>query len=314
MSLGPVVTVGEALASLEPVSGRLEVASQLSLGALGAEYNYAIDLTRLGIETQFFGAVGADPLGRHVVRAARAEGVDVSGVVVDPARPTGILFKDAPGMDGERPIHYVRAGSAASAFGATDALMAAAAGAAGVHVSGISLCLSPALREAALALLRRGAAARWRSFDLNVRLRLAPSEEWAAALDAALPYVSAIFATDGELDLAGLDAGEVMDRARDAGVACVVRAGREETLILTEDGSEERVEPTYSISPIDPVGTGDAFAAAVTAFRLRGAPWPEAVHAGHIAGAMVASVRGDFEGAPHLEELQAWVEGRHVNR
>lgn len=314
MSPGPVVTVGEALASLEPAEGRLDVAAQLTLGTLGAEYNYAIDLSRLGVATQFFGAVGADPLGRRIIRAARAEGVDATGVVVDPTRPTGLLFKDAPGMDGERAIYYVREGSAASAFTPTEELIAAADAAHGVHVSGISFCLGPALRESALALLKAGAAARWRSFDVNVRLRLAPPPQWAAALAEALPFVTTIFATAGELDSAGLELDDVVSRARSEGVACIVRRGREETLIVTEHGSEERVVPTYSTNPIDPVGTGDAFAAAVTAYRLQDASWSEAVRAGHLAGAMVASTRGDFEGAPYLDELRGWVDGQHVNR
>jgi 2-dehydro-3-deoxygluconokinase len=314
LSPGPVVTVGEALASLEPAEGRLDVAAQLALGTLGAEYNYAIDLSRLGVATQFFGAVGADPLGRRVIRTARAEGVDVTGVVVDPARPTGLLLKDTPGMDGERAIYYIRGGSAASAFAPTEALTAAADVALGVHVSGISFCLGPALRESALALLKAGAGARWRSFDVNVRLRLAPPEQWAAALAQALPFVTTIFATAGELGSAGLDLDDVVSRARSQGVSCVIRCGREKTLIVAEDGSKERVVPTYSTNAIDPVGTGDAFAAAVTSYRLADAPWSEAVRAGHLAGAMVASVRGDFEGAPYLEELRSWVDGHHVNR
>lgn len=314
MSVDVVVTVGEPLASLEPASGRLDLATQLQLGTLGAEYNYAIDLARLGVETKFFGAVGADPLGRRVVRAARAEGVDVSGVEIDPTRPTGLLFKDAPGMDGERAIHYMRSGSAASAFAPTDSLVAAASAADGLHVSGISLCLTAELRESALALLRHGTAARWRSFDINVRRRLAPPEEWAAALTTVLPLVNVVFATVGELALADLTLDEVVAGARAEGAACVVRCGRDETLVVAEDGSEEHVVPIYSTNPLDPVGTGDAFAAAVTAYRLQGAPWSEAVHAGHVAGAMVATVRGDFEGAPYAEELKAWMEGRHVNR
>lgn len=314
MPPGPVVTVGEALASLESAEGRLDTAARLALGTLGAEYNYAIDLCRLGVTTRFFSAVGADPLGRRIVRTARAEGVDVTGVVVDPARPTGLLFKDAPGMDGERAIYYVRSGSAASAFTPTEELIAAAGAARGVHVSGISFCLGPALRSSALALLTAGASARWRSFDVNVRLRLAPPQQWAATLAEALPFVTTIFATAGELASAGLDLDDVVSRARSQGVACIIRCGREETLIVAEDGSRERVVPTYSASAIDPVGTGDAFAAAVTACRLQDAPWSEAVRAGHLAGAMVASSRGDFEGAPYLDELRAWLDGQHVNR
>lgn len=314
MSENTVVTVGEALVSLEPLAGRLDAASEAAIGELGAEYNYAIDLARLGLGARFFGAVGADPLGRRIVRTARAEGVDAAGVVIDASRPTGLLFKDARGLDGERPIYYVRSGSAASAYAPTEALRAAAAAADGVHVSGISMCVSQTLRESAIALLTHGASARWRSFDVNVRLRMAPPREWSDALAAVLPLVNVIFATADELQHIGLAAEDLVSRAQGAGVTCVIRCGREQTLIVTEDGDEHHVDPIYTNNAIDPVGTGDAFAAAVTAYRLQGAPWAESVTAGHAAGAMVASVRGDFEGAPYADELAAWVEGRYVNR
>jgi 2-dehydro-3-deoxygluconokinase len=314
VSVGPVVTVGEALASLEPVSGRLETASEFVIGALGAEFNYAIDLARLGIPARFFGALGADPLGRRILRAARAEGVDVSGVTFDDTRPTGMLLKDAPGVDGERPIHYLRKGSAASAFAPSRALRAAAESAVGVHVSGISFNVGKALRTSALELLRAGSSAPWRSFDVNVRLLLAPTGEWRAVIDEVLPLVNVLFATSDELGAIGLEVGATVALARSSATSCVIRCGRAKTLVVDEEGVEEHVVPFYAESVVDPVGTGDAFAAAVTAYRLTGAPWTEAVRAGHLAGAMVASIRGDYEGAPDAQELAGFMRGDHVNR
>ena len=313
-SPGPVVTVGEALVALSAASGRLEDAAALDVHAVGAELNYAVDLSRLGIRSRWFGAVGDDPMGRLVVRRMRAEGVDARGVTVDRERPTAILFKDLAGMDGERPVHYMRRGSAGAAFAPTPTLRAAAEEAAGVHVTGISFVLGEGLGSAAEALLDAGAGARWRSFDLNVRLRLAAPEVWRRVLDQALGRVNVLFATISELASVGLDPGDVLSRCRDLEVTAVLRHDHSRTEVTEPDGTQTPVVSANEVAAVDPVGSGDAFAAAVTAFRLEGADWAAAVRAGQAAGAMVVRTWGDYEGAPYRAELVDYIQGREIRR
>src|SRR2546430_8501835 len=78
----------------------------------GAESNVACHLAGLGVRAGWVSAVGDDALGRAVVSAVAAAGVDVSGVVVDPARPTGLYLKEIGPSD--TPVPYYRSGSAAS--------------------------------------------------------------------------------------------------------------------------------------------------------------------------------------------------------
>jgi 2-dehydro-3-deoxygluconokinase len=312
---GAIVTLGEALVSLEsPQGGPLEDAHAWEVHVVGAELNYAVDLQRLGVPTAFFGAVGADPLGRRILRAARAEGVDVSGVVVDRQRPTGLLLKGPPGPTGERPVYYLRRGSAGSAFAGGQDLVDKVAVARGIHVTGVSLVVSPSLREACWKALEAGQHLPWRSFDLNVRLRLAPPAQWATLLWQVLPLVTTLFATEEELEAVGLSAAQVAEEAGRRGVTCVFRRSGLPTRVHVPQQPLEEVQAVRASRPVDPIGAGDAFAAAVTAWRLKGRPWHEAVRAGHWAGARVACVRGDYEGAPYLEDLEALVAGDAIDR
>ncbi|MCY0869903.1 MAG: carbohydrate kinase family protein, partial [Firmicutes bacterium] len=159
------------------------------------------------------------------------------------------------------------------------------------------------LGDAARWLLTRDAP--WRSFDINVRLKLAPPERWAACLAEAMPLASTVFATEHELAAIGCPVANIRGVARDCGTTLVVRGDRTPTRIYRPDDVVEEVHPIYLDSPVDPVGAGDAFAAAVTACRLRGDGWRDAVRAGHWAGAMVARARGDYEAAPYRAELEA---------
>src|SRR2546430_17635085 len=81
----------------------------------GAESNVACNLAGLGVPAAWVSAVGDDALGRAVVAAVASAGVDVSGVLVDPVRPTGLYFKET-GPGGSAPPDY-RAGSAGRRLG-----------------------------------------------------------------------------------------------------------------------------------------------------------------------------------------------------
>ena len=60
----------------------------------------ACQLAGLGLRAAWVSAVGDDPFGRAVTGFVAEHGVDVSGVVVDPDRPTGVYFKELPRQPG----------------------------------------------------------------------------------------------------------------------------------------------------------------------------------------------------------------------
>jgi sugar/nucleoside kinase (ribokinase family) len=92
-----ILVVGELNADLilrgdvAPAFGQAEKlidAATLTLGSSSAIF--ACGAARLGLRVAFVGKAGDDEFGRFVVRELAARGVDTSGVVIDPAIPTGL--------------------------------------------------------------------------------------------------------------------------------------------------------------------------------------------------------------------------------
>jgi 2-dehydro-3-deoxygluconokinase len=93
-----VLTVGETMALLDPVEdGALGAGTRFELRVAGAESNFAIALARLGVPVTWVSRLGADPLGDLVAETLVAEGLDLRYVRRDPARPTGVYFKQRAG-------------------------------------------------------------------------------------------------------------------------------------------------------------------------------------------------------------------------
>ena len=57
---------------------------------LGGAANVALNVASLGAGVDIAGLVGSDPAGREITRMLRIRGIGVSGLVVDPGRPTTV--------------------------------------------------------------------------------------------------------------------------------------------------------------------------------------------------------------------------------
>jgi 2-dehydro-3-deoxygluconokinase len=90
-----VLAIGETMALVTPETAEpLETASAFRLEIGGAESNVASHLARAGVAAAWASAGGADALGRRMLATLEKRGVDTSLVLVDPAAPTGVYFKD----------------------------------------------------------------------------------------------------------------------------------------------------------------------------------------------------------------------------
>ncbi len=148
-----VLTFGETMALMRADQpGPLSHASSLGLGIGGSESNMAIGLQRLGVQAVWCSRVGDDALGQLVIREIRAEGVEVRAAV-DPSAPTGLMIKERRTPAIQR-VSYYRRDSAGSRISPADVDEALIAGAALLHVSGIT----PALSTQAEATLRYAVA------------------------------------------------------------------------------------------------------------------------------------------------------------
>jgi 2-dehydro-3-deoxygluconokinase len=300
-----LVTLGETLARLDsPVPGPLRHARSLDLGIAGAESNVAIGLRRLGGTAAWVGRVGDDEFGRLVHMTLAGQGVDVSRAVVDPAAPTALLVKERRTNRLTR-VYYYRTGSAGSRLGPSDVPEDLIRSAGVLHVTGITVALSDSARAAVHAAVDTArAAAVPVSLDLNYRRALWTAGEAAEALRSLIDKADILFATEPEAGLVanGQGAGAL--------AAALAALGPREVLVkrgplgVTACCDDQLTElPAHPVSMVDPVGAGDAFAAAYLAERLRGRPVAERLDAATTAGAYAVTVAGDWEGLPSREEL-----------
>ncbi|MFI8825971.1 sugar kinase [Streptomyces sp. NPDC053431] len=308
-----VVCLGESMVTFLPTRpGRLADVPSFDRAIGGAESNVACALAAAGYRAKWVGRVGCDGFGDHLTEAIGAYGVDVSAVVRDPARPTGVYFRTATDRATEaHEVAYYRAGSAASAMSPETVPHGTFAGARVLHVSGVTAALS----DSCLALMRALTARHGRprrpllSFDVNFRPRL-----WADAAAGGRTLLE--LARGADLVFVGADEAEA---AWGTGDPYAIRAALPEPGLLVvkggakgatvferratgADGPVPRDAVTHVPAPrvdvVSPVGAGDAFAAGFLVGTLRGLGVRARVRHGHLMAAAALTVPGDLAVPP----------------
>ncbi len=311
----PVVTLGETMGLFRAASiGSLAHVSDFTLGIGGAESNVAIALTRLGTPARWLGRVGADPIGRRVVRELRAEGVDVRAIV-DPGAPTGIMVKEQRTSDATR-VQYYRAASAGSRLCIDDLAAADIPNTALLHVTGITPALSSSAHEAVLEAISIASAAGIPvSFDINHRPSLwrdDPAPVYRELASAA----QIVFAGDDEARLLFPDSATPLELAHhiaDLGPSQVVIKLGEAGCVAVIDGTEYQRD-ALAIRAVDTVGAGDAFVAGYLAELLAGLSVDDRITTAVTLGAFACLNSGDWEGLPTRDELGLLTRSEPVQR
>ncbi|QUF03607.1 sugar kinase [Actinosynnema pretiosum subsp. pretiosum] len=301
-----VVTIGETMALVTlPSSGRVTAAAPVVLGVGGAESNVAIGLARLGVPATWVSRVGDDALGALVVRELRGEGVTVLAPR-DPDAPTGMMLKEHRNGRPTR-VRYYRGGSAASLLGPADVDRATVAGAAVLHLTGITPALGDGPRAAvrhAVDLARSEGVTV--TFDVNHRKTLWSDEEARPVLAELVSKADVVFAGAEEAELVlgtpGAAEEELVAGLAGLGAGTAVLKIGERGALAHRDGVRTHV-PTTPAAVVDPVGAGDAFVAGFLAELVAGRPLETCLRTGNACGGLVVGVPGDWEGLPTRAEL-----------
>lgn len=299
-----VVGFGEALVLLQPEAGaKLADAATLDVHAAGAELNGCAAVASLGGTATLVTRLGDDPLAEHITRAADRLGVTLDAER-DPARPTGVYFKDVR-PDGARRAYYYRSSSAASVMGPADADRGLSLEPRAVVVSGLTAALGagPAemVRRVASTAASRGAAL---VVDVNLRPQLGRHDEVNDVLTELLPLTDLIIVgTDESARLLGTDDPQkVAAAALAAGCREIVVKDGADGCWWVDDAGTAHHEPSAATTVVDPVGAGDAFTGGYVAGRLAGAgPQAAARLASQLAARIIATT-GDTTGLPAPDE------------
>jgi 2-dehydro-3-deoxygluconokinase len=303
------------MAMLTPVKAvPLHQATELHCSIGGAESNVAMGLAAMGLDSHWVGRVGRDGFGTRILNELSGHGVGVSGVEVDPGRPTGLYVK-VPAQesvpDGGSSVLYYRQGSAASAMGpgtlANPAVARLLEEAALIHLSGITAALSAECLELTEAILTAPRQGRIISFDVNWRAALWAGQDRSALRRLAnLADIVLVGKDEAEHAFGTTDETELRRLMPDPAVV-VIKNEAISAIALERDGSRTEV-PALSVDVLEPVGAGDSFAAGYLSGIVFGLEQKASLRRGHVAAACTLTVRGDRGPLPDTALLSAILE------
>ncbi|MER5185705.1 sugar kinase [Streptomyces sp. NPDC002896] len=314
-----VVCIGETMSVLSPPDARpLAEQATLRVAIGGAESNVACGLAGLGHRAAWLSRLGDDPFARRILAELTARGVDVSGVETDPARPTGVYFKD-PGPDRTQ-THYYRSGSAATLMGPDLARLPALHRARIVHLSGIAAALSDSCAQLLEAILVRrttgqGVEGDGRpgdapaiSFDVNHR----PALWRESTTDAARSLLALARAAD--IVFVGRDEAEALwGTAHPDDIAALLQPAPTVVVKDAEHGATSYSGGTRTFVPalptkvVEPVGAGDAFAAGYLTGVLENRDERSRLRLGHLAACAALRTRDDVPAMPPRSETDRYL-------
>ncbi|HUO64954.1 MAG TPA: sugar kinase [Terriglobales bacterium] len=309
-----LIGLGEVMLRLAaPPPQRLDQAVSLDVQIGGSEANVMAAVSRLGLRTAFISALPSDHAwGDRTIRELSGHGVDCAGVLRRPGSRMGLYFLEygAP----PRPVRvlYDRRDSAMSQLVPAEVDWGLVRGARMVHLSGITAALGENLR----AVVRRAcgearAAGVPVSFDVNYRSRLWSAKEAREFLVEVLPAVRYLFvgSDDAEtvFDLAGSPQQVLQGLARLAPGATIALTLGEAGSAVLDAGTVRRPSRLYTVTTVDRVGAGDAFAAGFLWRVLQGRAVQAALDAATALAALKCTIWGDIAlvRPPELEELMA---------
>jgi ribokinase len=277
-----------------PRPGETVIGTRHFFGPGGKGANQAVAVARLGGNVGLVAMVGADEGGGSMLEGLADEGVDVSGVGIDPEAATGIavITIDAnaentivvsPGANHRlTPEHIDRNATAISN--------------ARVVLAQLEVPLETI--EAA-ARISRGV------FCLNPAPARPLPAELLERVDVLVPNRSELSALSGSGAVVGND--EVADVARGLRPQrpTVVTLGSDGAVLV--EGAQTRRFQAFPVEAIDPTGAGDAFCGALAFSLSRGDALEEAVAFSSAAGAVSVTQAGAQSGMPSLGQVEALV-------
>lgn len=254
-----VVALGEAMVEFNQTRAGEPTYLQ---GFGGDTSNAVIAAARAGARTAYLSRVGDDWSGQRLMGLWRGEGVDTQAVEVTPDGPTGLYFV-THGPNGHE-FGYQRRGSAAARMtpawfsGMPQAVVARSRI---LHVSGISMAISPGACDTALTAMRAARAGGTQvSFDTNLRLKLWPLQaardaiaQAAALCDWFLPSM------DDAVHLSGHTAPvDVIRWAHALGAPTVVLKLGGDGCLVSHGGQQQHIAG-HPVPLVDATGAGDCF-------------------------------------------------------
>lgn len=283
-----------------PREGDDNPATTVHWGGGGSGLNMAVAVGRLGATPYVIGRVGNDLAGSFVLQTARAHGVQVSAVQVDPVAATG-LCGIVVTPNGQRSFMSFRGANIyCDASTVTSSLIRSSR----ILLVGAHALLDDPQRSAALHAME-----------------LAIEQGCAIALDLCLPAVRMArrlivrllpqlwLLTMNEDELRALLPGQNIPQAIDSLIGSGVRhvaikRGAQGCSVASVDGGRLDVLPP-AVTAVDTTACGDAFSAAYAWALAHGLDLSQSATIANLMGALTATRHGAVEAIPKSDDIRS---------
>ncbi|WP_318615243.1 sugar kinase [Sporosarcina sp. YIM B06819] len=334
-----VITFGEIMLRLSTGTGMLlRQANQLSVHYGGAEANVAVSLSHFGYQSYFVSKIPENSLGRAVEQHLKSHGVRTDFLLKGGERLGSYYVEEGAGERSSQ-VTYDRKYSSFSQLEADEIdIEGILQEVSLIHITGITLALSPALQELVLQIFKKakemGVLV---SFDFNYRSKLWSQQEAAEAIKLLMPYVDICFC--GELDavhLLGIEPVEESLSQEERLTFYYLEILKSypniqymgSTFRTVQSASSNKLQgnlftsgklyqsKVHHLEPIvERIGGGDSYAAGILWGILEGFPAQQIISFATAASALKHTIQGDCSSFTNEEVMQfAKNESGMINR
>ncbi|KUI97228.1 ribokinase [Vibrio sp. MEBiC08052] len=276
---------------------------QVIPGGKGA--NQAVAAARLGADISFIASVGDDPFGVNIRESFKLDGMDISGVKIQPDCPTGIAMIQVTDC-GENAICI---SSEANARLTAESLESdlARIGQADYFLTQLETPLEGVIRGAQAA----------KAASTQVILNPAPARSLP---DELLSCVDMI--TPNETEAEVLTGVAVTDEQSAARAAAVLHEKGITTVLITlgakgvwlSENGQGTVIPGFRVDAIDTTAAGDTFNGALVTGLLEGLSMQRAIRFAHASAAISVTRFGAQTSIPARQEVDAFLAEQDTDR
>lgn len=292
----------------------------------GCPLNIAVGVTRLGLRSCLFTAVGQDKVGDFIIHFLKREGVATDFIPRKPAaRSSAVLLGIEP--PDRFPLVFYRDNAADMEITIDDVLAAPVATSGALVISGTGLSREPSRSSTLHAAELARQAGRTVYLDLDFR-----ADQWhdprayGVTVRSALPLIDVAFGTEEEINAAMLrDPADIVIREQQISapeirgdVEANIRAllavpAGPEALVVKRGAAGSSVHlrnsrvieaPGFPVGVVNVLGAGDAFAAGFIYGRSQGWDWYRSSRMGNACGALVVTRHGCANSMPTLAEVE----------
>lgn len=293
-----VVSFGETMIRFSTTRmERLEQAQFLEIRSAGAESNFCVGCSQMGLNPIWVSSLPDNPLGRLVQRNLHKYGVETS-ISWDKEHRVGTYYIEYGSFPRATSVVYDRDDSAIRFVEESDIDWSVLDDAEMVHLTGITVALGEKAKTAVETFMKKANEKGVKvSFDVNYRAKLWSPEEAKKHISEVLKNkveflfvgigdAKKIFSFEGEAD-------EIIEKLKTTFNCELVILTLGSEGAMAYDGKNKYFAKTQPSETVDPIGSGDAFDAAFVSAYLKGKGVQECLETGNALAALKRTIVGD---------------------